>query len=546
MKRLNIRKAIRKIAVFLMTVCLLVGMFPAAVFAIYEEEGDILEYPVTGGNIYYHKNTSNVIILDSDQDVTDVVIPEEIDGIPVKLIDNYAFGRCSKLKSIVIPDSVTSIGKGVFNGCSSLSGISIPESVEVIGESAFEKCIGLKSIIIPGNVAGIADSMFAGCSNLEEIVISEGVTNIGWNAFSGCSSLSSINIPGSVIIIGRSSFENCNLKSVVIEEGVVRIEENAFSGCSSLSKVVIPESVEAIETDVFSGCTSLETAGPIGSGCDYEFGWKERIPTNAFAECRNLISVSIPESVTLMGSYAFENCSSLSNIILPEGLTSVGERTFSGCSNLNSIVLPGGVTEIESYAFSGCENLKSIIIPESVTSVGNFGFLQCDNLKDVYYSGSEEQWSAIRIDSGNEDLTNATIYYNSTGENTEAKEGDYRIDTLNLQDANGQALDNIPSGGFYVDVDLLKADGAGEAAVILATYDQSGKMLRFYCEHTSNMTVMKSGGEMSDADRVVSERIYVENENGTVSEIRVFIIPSLKKASPVCPSMVMGSSLAAS
>ena len=149
-----------------------------------------------------------------------------------RIICDSAFSFCRSLSEIVIPSSVTSIGKGAFLRCHSLSEIVIPSSVTSIGDSAFYDCRSLSEIVIPSSVTSIGDSAFSGCRSLSEIVIPSNVTSIGDSAFSCCGSLSEIVIPSSVTIIGDS----------------------AFSCCGSLSEIVIPSSVTSIGNSAFYGC----------------------------------------------------------------------------------------------------------------------------------------------------------------------------------------------------------------------------------------------------------------------------------------------------
>ena len=115
----------------------------------------------------------------------------------------------------------------------------------------------------------------------------------------------------------------------------------------------------------------------------------------AFKNCSNLTSVSIPNSVTSIGDGVFSSCSSLTSITIPDSVTSIGFYVFSDCSALTSITIPDSVTSIGNYVFDGCSALTSISIPNSVTSIGNGAFNSCKNLANIYYKGTEEQWSAI-------------------------------------------------------------------------------------------------------------------------------------------------------
>ena len=99
--------------------------------------------------------------------------------------------------------------------------------------------------------------------------------------------------------------------------------------------------------------------------------------------CRSLPSITIPNSVTSIGSRAFDSCSSLSSITIPDSVTSIGNRAFYGCSSMSAITIPNGVTRIDDSAFETCHSLSSITIPDSVTSIGGSAFGYCSGVR--YY-----------------------------------------------------------------------------------------------------------------------------------------------------------------
>ena len=126
---------------------------------------------------------------------------------------------------------------------------------------------------------------------------------------------------------------------------VTTIEDNAFADCTDLTSITIP-----------SGVTTIGK-------------W-------AFLNCSSLASITIPASVTTIGDYAFASCSSLASITIPASVTTIGDGAFSGCYSLASITIPYGVTTIGYSAFAYCSSITSIIVPASVTSIGSSAFFK--------------------------------------------------------------------------------------------------------------------------------------------------------------------------
>ena len=340
-----------------------------------------VRYAVEGGNIYFDTKTGTITKCDTS--VTNVVIPKQIQGVRVSSIGYDAFRGCTSLKSIDIPNSVTSIRRRAFFDCRSLNSINIPDSVTLIESGAFRFCRSLSSINLSNSVTVIRDETFWYCTSLSSIDIPNSVTRIASQAFRDCTSLRTINIPNSVTSIGNY----------------------AFCGCTSLNSINIPNSVTSIGDYVFDNCTSLNSINIPNSVTS--------IGDHAFANCTSLSSINIPDSVTSIAG-AFYHCTSLSSINIPNSVISIGRWAFGYCTSLSSINIPDSVTSIESDAFSNCTSLNSINIPNSVTSIGQYAFYNCTSLTDVYYDGTETEWKKISIDeygNGNIYLTNATIHF---------------------------------------------------------------------------------------------------------------------------------------
>ena len=134
-----------------------------------------------------------------------------------------------------------------------------------------------------------------------------------------------------------------------------------------------------------------------------------------FYNCKGLISITIPDSVTNIGRSAFNDCSGLTSVTIPDSVTNIGDRAFSCCTSLTSITIPDSVKSIEERAFNACENLTSITIPDSVTSIEECAFMDCAKLASVTYKGQTyTSKSALKTALTNNNVTVGTSMFDNT------------------------------------------------------------------------------------------------------------------------------------
>ena len=299
-------------------------------------------------------------------------------------IGDYTFCKCSKLTSVTIGNSVTSIGNYIFWGCN-LSSVTIPESVTSIGDYAFSKCRNLSSVTIGNSVTSIGDYAFNECSNISSVIIPDSVRSIGNYAFYKCNKLPSVTIPDNVLSIGYYSFAVCNgLKSVTIGNNVTSISENAFSNCNRLTSVTIGNGVTFIGNYAFCDCIELKDISIPNNVI--EIGY------HSFSGCHKITSIYIPTSVIRIGSGAFSNCRMLDTIIVDEDnpifdsrescnaiIETATNKLLIGCK---TTIIPDDITRIAIEAFSK-SRISDISIPKNVNKIGDRAFEECAQLQKI-------------------------------------------------------------------------------------------------------------------------------------------------------------------
>lgn len=162
----------------------------------------------------------------------EVIIPAAIGEYTVTAIGDHVFGG-SYMSTVVIPETITSIGRGAFAHCLYLEKLNIPDGVTEIGESLAENSESLVSVTIPGSVSAVPEAAFVNCAALTEVTLGEGIIEIGSGAFSGCESLETIVLPDGLEALGHAVFmSDPNLKEVRIPASIVKAGQSLFDGNS--------------------------------------------------------------------------------------------------------------------------------------------------------------------------------------------------------------------------------------------------------------------------------------------------------------------------
>ena len=367
----------------------------------------------------------------------------DISRVNLSVLPTEAFLKCTNIKSVILPNTLTAIGTQAFCG-SSLVSISIPASVETIEGGAFFRCTALQTVTFEKGSklktiksGSIWSGVFESCTSLTTIEIPASVETIGWIAFRNCTSLqtvtfekgsklktietyvfyctslTSIEIPASVETIEEDAFLGCSsLKTVTFEKGTQLKTLDGFAGCTSLTTIEIPASVETIGGSAFEDCTSLQSV-MFEKGTQLktiEGGYQGR--RSAFYNCTSLTTIEIPASVETIGNNIFDGCTSLQTVTFEKGskFKTIGESVFGDCTSLTTIEIPASVEEIGYSAFYGCTSLTMIEIPASVETIREDAFARCTSLQTVTFEkGSKLKMIEGSLFSGCTSLTTIEI-----------------------------------------------------------------------------------------------------------------------------------------
>ena len=383
-----------------------------------------------------------------------ITYESEINTIP----QSYFSGQ-SELTSVILPNSVNSIGHWAFALCNCLADITLSNSLSYIGSYAFESC-DLSSLTLPNRLMDISPDAFkwSSISHLEgEQVADDGISLIINGTLAAIAPLG-INgeyvVPIEATTIANAVFKDCyNIQNIVIHDNVTSIGNEAFMNCPENSSINIsiniPESVTTIGSSAFHGCSGELTINSQTMLDQYYSSTPDWLEGNMFSK------LTIGDGIEKIGNYTFFNCNSLTSVTLPDSITSIGNAAFNGCSNLTSvyyngdistwckidfkntdstplcygaklyfdnnevteITIPSDISEIKKCTFNGCRSLTSVTIPESVTTINDYAFASCYSLTNVYYNGDLSAWCQIDfgINGGSNPLCNGSkLYINNT------------------------------------------------------------------------------------------------------------------------------------
>ncbi|WP_269523011.1 leucine-rich repeat domain-containing protein [Coraliomargarita parva] len=418
----------------------------------------------TYNSLFYVNKGSEIEITGCSVEIEELVIPEYIEGLPVRSIARGAFAEHKKLRSIQLPGSIREIGLMAFRYCDSLEAINLPEGIQAIPEEAFVQCLALTDINFPSSLTEIGKRAFYGCLSLSDVEFAEGIQVIGISAFSACP-IETMIFPESLERLEGESFSGCALRWVQFLGDVDRIANRVFRNCANLRWVEFDGNLTELEVDAFSYCTSLTAIVYSGAQAPTPLGY------SGFLNTPDTITIYHLEGVSGFDHYKYNPCAkvviegvgqgdgffyvnlgveimivasddSYETVVIPDQflsfpVTTIGPAAFINTSQLQYIELPDTLTEIEVDAFYN-SSLQMIDFGEGVQTIGDRAFSNADKLTYVEFPASVE---SIGIES----------FRNC-----------FRLETLVL----GENLASIGDGAFNFSSDLDAVIFLGDAPAL--------------------------------------------------------------------------------
>lgn len=283
-------------------------------------------------------------------------------------IESFAF---TAIKHIDLPNSVKHILRYAFSD-TPLENFVLPKSIEILSSGAFNNTIWYNNK--PNGPVYINDIFLRYKGDLDGtvVIVRDGTTKLSTSAFAGVKGLNRVVLPSGITDIPTECFRNSDVQEVIMPDTVTYIGKYAFYSCKSLKKVKLSANLKEIDAQGFSYCEGLKSID-LPNGLEY-------LRVGAFS-CSGLESITIPETIKLIGKNAFWMCRSLTSITIPDKEIVIKEGAFSD-TGIKSFVWKAKYGDIPVSCFSECSQLVNLFIESGVQVLG-IGSLSSNNLSEL-------------------------------------------------------------------------------------------------------------------------------------------------------------------
>ncbi|MBO5575738.1 MAG: leucine-rich repeat protein [Ruminococcus sp.] len=315
----------------------------------------------------------------------DVVVPETINGITVKYLNESVFQGNKTIENVKILAPLNYIIQRAFKDCTSLKSAEFADTIDFTYFSVFENCTSLERVKLPDKLAQLNSDFFKGCTKLSDITFPSAITSIPGSALEDTKWLADRRKESSLVLVNGILVDGKTYKDaeLTIPSNVKAISSYAFSGNKYLVSVNIPSTVTSLDAFVFENCENLEKA---------VLNCKVKQLSSTFIWCKKLRDVTLREGIESLQNYVFGHCESLKSIKLPSTIKLLGFEPFYYCTNLEEINIPDGVEEIGYQAFYQCKSIKKLSLPQGLKKIGTAAF-KYSGLNELYIPASVENIS---------------------------------------------------------------------------------------------------------------------------------------------------------
>lgn len=299
----------------------------------------------------------------------------DLGGYPVSFV---------RVKKLVVSPNVTFKGSIIeYTGFKSIEFYNRAEQMSSLYLN-FSNNEELETLRLPEGLTKIEDNMCNGCTELREVYIPDTVEDIGYSAFSLCKSLTELNLPKNLKSVGENAFSGCSLTELKMPASLKSVGRKAFAS-NTVKKLYIPADFDyTLLYDEYSLSSKVEEVifekTPSHS---FDF-YRTFIRTDWF---KNNILPTIKEDFLISDGCLFKYLGKSKEVIIPNDVKVIWAEAFRD-TDIEKVTIPNTVTEIGSGAFGYCKNLTGVVIPKSVQKIMSGAFSCCDLLKDIVIEGS--------------------------------------------------------------------------------------------------------------------------------------------------------------